>query len=245
MAQEMKVAADESAHSNGSDEGGEDIVEQFHDNIPPLPYQSNILNPTSILSRNIIEARYRHFGTKLVNVLLETYEKILRPYLPSEIRLPVSLKQAMKYYDKHIAHSVVDVCVNECTIFGDKETHCPKCTAGRYNSNGSPKLQFRYINILHRIHEIYANPILAFLIRYPWNETQNEENTLRHIYDGKIWKEKFLSKYGSHDYNIALGLTMGNFFLVIYSYFYCLAACLFVYFRIYVLNYYCYTYCYY
>ena len=95
------------------------------------------------------------------------------------------------------------------------------CNSFRYNEAGVPHLQFRYINILHRLQELYANPVLAAYIRYPWQREFAEDDQLRDIYDGQIWKEKFIPMYGNKDYNIALSMTLGNYYLwLLFTFYY-------------------------
>ena len=58
--------------------------------------------------------------------------------------------------------------------------------------------------------DIFLNPLLSQLLRYPWNRNPPNDGTINDVYDAKIWNEKFLPIYGDRDYNIALGMTFGK-----------------------------------
>ena len=91
--------------------------------------------------------------------------------------------------DIAVPHSIVDVCPKECTIFDAAQINCSVFNSSRYNDAGVPHLQFLHINILHRLQELYANPVLAAYIIYPWQCECTEDDQLRDIYDGQIWKK--------------------------------------------------------
>ena len=103
---------------------GEDIAVPYRDNVPPLPYVPCGDDIIASISSQVIRARYTPNGSKLVDAIMNILATHLNPMLPPSVVLPASLKESLLYYDKHVPHSIVDVCPKECAIFDAAQINC-------------------------------------------------------------------------------------------------------------------------
>ena len=139
--------------------------------------------------------------TAVERVLGVVYSFYLHNELPADF--PTTFAMLLRQAEVTSSHRTLDVCINECIIFIDElTTVCGKCGEAR-RVRGKARLTFRCIDVVERLRLIYKNPFLSRMIRHSSQHTSPSD-----ISSWRVWREKFVPKFGGSDLNIALGLMM-------------------------------------
>jgi hypothetical protein len=168
--------------------------------------------PAKIFISKLIHSTYLTKGKNQIDLILKTFSEYIYPHLPQQIEIfcPNSVDDGMKMLglDDQL-FDLIDVCVNECTLFVNEHIYdlkCSICSTNRYDNNKKPFLQYRNFSIRNRINLILNNSFLSKNLRYP-----SFPNKQQDLYDHLFWK-KIRWDPADPELKLVLGLTIGKSF---------------------------------
>jgi hypothetical protein len=167
---------------------------------------------------NLLDKHVQNFDSQgSFDDSMKIIKKILGPHLPDGIdaKLPSSYRQARRYVDDLFDSTVrYDCCPNGCTLYYGADrtrTRCakPSCNEPRLTPGGKPRKSFYYYPLIPRLRKLFADPRMAELVRHPAERWIRDPAAIRDVYDGRLWRERFVPMLGRLDpRHLAFSLTL-------------------------------------
>ncbi|CAG8820865.1 8423_t:CDS:1, partial [Racocetra fulgida] len=145
---------------------------------------SNYLSPEIIQALQLLYLKIENLA-----VSNNFYENVLKIFKCSNASLHLVKKKLQQLVS--FEETKVEMCINSCQAFTEEfieDNICQICGESRYDSKENPRKFAIYFPLIPRLRIQYADPTCANQLRYRANYKQDNE-TIRDIYNGKLYKE--------------------------------------------------------